>query len=132
MEQLTEWSPHRITLNTDERRELVRLVRRSAHDGSAKVVEALQPTDQDGVYVLVPGSYVGRFALRSGRVLDIRGRLVPADEVLDVLRVAGHLPARLDEAATPAGLGWGGIDLLALALATEAERIIGHGLRYRP
>src|SRR5664279_393046 len=125
---MTEWTPHPLAVPPGERRELVRLVKRGPSDGNAKVIEALLPTDEEGVYELVPGSFVGRFALQSGRVLDIRSRLIPPDGLADVLRVAGHLPARLNEAPTPAQQGWGIVDVLALALATEAERIIGHGM----
>jgi 5-methylcytosine-specific restriction enzyme subunit McrC len=128
VEQMTEWTPHRLALTPGERRELLRLVKRGQSDGNAKVIEALLPTDDNGVYDFVPGPFVGRFALQSGRVLDIRSRLIPADELPDVLRIAGHLPARLDETATPAQQGWGIVDVLALALASEAEKIIGHGI----
>lgn len=128
MDQLTEWTPHRLSLAPAERRELLRLVKRGPSDGHAKVLEALTPTDDDDIFDLTPGPFVGRFALQSGRVLDIRSRLISPDELPDVLRIAGHLPSRLDDAATPAQHGWGIVDLLALALAHEAERIIGRGL----
>src|SRR5690349_13567572 len=129
MEYLTEWTAHQLSLTPAERRELLRLVKRGPGDGnSAKVIEALLPTDEENVYQIVPGPYVGRFALQSGRVLDIRSKLIPCDELIDVLRIAGHFPARLDEAATTAEQGWGVVDVLALALANETEKIIGHGL----
>lgn len=127
MDQLVEWQPHRLRLTAEELGELLTLVKRGAR-GDAKVIEALLPTPDDGVYELVPGPFVGRFALGSGRVLDIRSRLIGAEEVADVLRIAGHLPARLTEAATPAEAGWGIVDVIALALAASAEKIIGHGL----
>lgn len=123
-----EWSPHRLMLSAGERCELLRVVRRGHGDGSAKVIEALLPTDGEGVYELVPGPFVGRFALQSGRVLDIRSRLIAGDALVGVLQVAGRLPSRLDEAPTPGSEGWGIVDVIALALAREAERIIGHGL----
>lgn len=128
MEYLTEWKPQPLSLVPAERRELLRLVRRGPSDGHAKIIEALSPTDDDGVYELPPGPFVGRFALQSGRILDIRSRLIPADEVHAVLQVAGYLPSRLDDAPTPAQRGWGIVDVLALALATETERLIGRGL----
>lgn len=128
MDYLAEWTPHRLSLTPSERRELLRLVKRGPSDGQAKVIEALTPTDDDGIYELTPGPFVGRFALQSGRVLDIRSRLIPPEELPDVLRIAGHLPARLDAAATPAERGWGIVDVLALALANETEPIIGRGL----
>lgn len=127
MERLVEWVPYRLELTPVERRELLGLVKRGAGD-DAKVIDALVPTADEGVYEVVAGSFVGRFALRSGRVLDVRSRLLGADDLLDVLRIAGHLPARLDEAPTPAQAGWGVVDALALALAGQAERIIGHGI----
>ncbi|MDT0262276.1 5-methylcytosine restriction system specificity protein McrC [Jatrophihabitans lederbergiae] len=129
MERMIGWTSHRLTLTSGERRELLGLVKRGYKDGNAKVIEALLPTDENATYDVVPGAYVGRFALQSGRVLDIgSGLIVPSDDLLHVLRVAGHLPARLDDASTPSQEGWGIVDVLAFALATEAEGIIARGL----
>jgi hypothetical protein len=135
VERLTEWTAHPLRLSPAERRELLLLVKRGPTDGQAKVIEALTPTDDDDVYNVVPGPFVGRFALQSGRVLDIRSRLIPQADLPEILRVAGHLPpARLTDDPTPGQAGWGIVDALALALAGEAERIIGRGLAkgYRP
>lgn len=126
---MTEWLPHRLVdVVPAERRELLRLVKRGRGSGDAKVIEAFLPTEDEGVYEVVPGPFVGRFALQSGRVLDVGSRLLSTGELSDVLRISGHLPARLDETLIPAQPGWGVIDVIALALAAETERLVGHGI----
>ena len=125
---MTESTPHLMVLDPAERAELTRLTKYGPGGGEAKVIMSLLPAPQEGQYVVVPGLFVGRFALQSGRVLDISSKLIGPSDLPNVLRTAGYLPSRLDDSPTPGQHGWGIVDALAFALATEISSLLGHGL----
>lgn len=128
MLQLREYEPQRVALFPAEVAELAQMTRGSRTSGvTARVIQQLVPSAQPGHFDIQPGPYVGRFALRSGRVVDIASRFAFAD-LLDVLRVASRQPTLLHDAPTPSDNAHGLIDLIAMAFARETERIVGFGL----
>ncbi|WP_433393044.1 5-methylcytosine restriction system specificity protein McrC [Micromonospora sp. KLBMP9576] len=127
MIELTEYETRTIQLSQDEAYELSSLTRGSADKTQQpRVVERLAPTGQVGVYDIQPGPYVGRFRLRSGRVVDISSRFAFRD--LALLLGLGGKAALLRHGATSAQGGAGLMDLIALAFVREAERVAGQGL----
>ncbi|MER5337968.1 hypothetical protein [Micromonospora sp. NPDC002717] len=78
------------------------------------------------MYDIQPGPYVGRFRLRTGRVVDITSRFPFRD--LATLLGLGSKATLLRHDATSALGGPGLMDLIALAFVREAERIAGQGL----
>lgn len=129
VERFTEWEPRELELTADERVELLALAKPGSVAGDERrVVQALAPTSSDGRLSITFGSVSGRLALRSGRVLDLRSRLVDNDGVLQLLQVTGRLPDVLREAPTPGAVGWGVVDVLAVALSREVDRLVGEGL----
>ena len=101
MDRLTEGIRHPMVLDRAERTELMRLTKYGPGGGATKVITALLPGVHEDEHLVVPGLFVGRFALQSGRVLDIASRLIAPDHFTDVLRAAGYLPARLDRRTNP-------------------------------
>ncbi|MEV6494645.1 hypothetical protein AB0M20_39390 [Actinoplanes sp. NPDC051633] len=91
------------------------------------MIERLTPVKKTDTYDIQPGPYVGRFRLRSGRVVNVSSRFSFAD--LATLLALGRKTTMLYDDATAAGRsGEGLVDLIALAFVREVERIAGHGL----
>ena len=127
MIELTEYETRTVQLSQDEAFELASLTRGSTGETrEPRVIERLAPTKQSGVYDIQPGPYVGRFRLRTGRVVDISSRFSFYD-LSALLGLAGKA-ALLRHDSTSAQGGSGLMDLIALAFVREAERIVGQGL----
>ncbi|MGW0239900.1 5-methylcytosine restriction system specificity protein McrC [Micromonospora chalcea] len=127
MIELTEYETRTVQLSQDEAYELASLTRGSAgKTQEPRVIERLAPTGQAGVYDIQSGPYVGRFRLRTGRVVDISSRFSFYD--LAALLGLGGKAALLRHDSTSAQGGSGLMDLIALAFVREAERIAGQGL----
>ncbi|WP_432049910.1 5-methylcytosine restriction system specificity protein McrC [Verrucosispora sp. NA02020] len=127
MIQLTEYETCTVQLSQDEAHELATLTRGSVdRTQQPRVVERLTPSAEAGTYDIQPGPYVGRFRLRSGRVVDIASRF-PFQDLVALLGL-GRRASLLRHEATSALGGAGLMDLIALAFVREAERIAGQGL----
>ncbi|MEV1072706.1 5-methylcytosine restriction system specificity protein McrC [Micromonospora parva] len=127
MIELTEYETRTVQLSQDEAYELVSLTRGSTDKTQQpRVIERLAPAGQAGLYHIQPGPYVGRFRLRTGRVVDISSRFSFRD--LAALLGLGGKATLLRHDATSAQGSSGLMDLIAMAFVREAERIAGQGL----
>ncbi|MEV4351881.1 hypothetical protein AB0J83_46100 [Actinoplanes sp. NPDC049596] len=126
MLHLTEYATTTAELTAAEAGELARMTRGAAGGGRPRVIERLAPTTTPGTYEIQPGPYVGRFALPSGRVVDIGCRF-PFHDLATLLGL-GRRATLLEEAATPGAGGRSLMDLIALAFARQAELVAGQGL----
>jgi 5-methylcytosine-specific restriction endonuclease McrBC regulatory subunit McrC len=125
--ELIEYTNVTVELEPSEAIELARLSRGSGSgDKRPRVIERVAPAVTPGTYEVQPGPYVGRFRLGSGRVVDIGSRF-PFQDLTVLLRL-GRRATMLYEDASAAGAGHGLMDIIALALLREAERIAGQGL----
>ncbi len=89
MIELIEYHTSTIQLRQEEAHELASLTRGSADTTrQPRVIERLTPAREAGVYDIQPGPYVGRFRLRTGRVVDITSRFAFRD--LATLRQSGE------------------------------------------
>ncbi len=130
MLELREYETRRVPLTATQAAELAGLTRgtRALDDAEpAKVMQMVLPTGSPGLYDVQPGSYVGRFALISGLVIDVASRF-DFDDLLEVLRVAARLPSVVHDAPVPTSGGRGIVELVALAFVREVERIVGFGI----
>ncbi|MDW5326781.1 5-methylcytosine restriction system specificity protein McrC [Plantactinospora sp. KLBMP9567] len=122
---LTEYQTTTVELNHDEAAEFTAFTKGGTRaSGQPRVIERFT-IHPDG-YDVTPGPYVGRFRLRSGRVVDIASRFAFHD--LAQLLGLGDKAALIREPATAATGGTGLMDLIALAFVREAERVVGQGL----
>lgn len=126
MLRLTEYQPTTVDLTRDEVVELTALTKGTRASGQPRVIERLNFGPDGYDYDVTPGPYVGRFSLRSGRVIDIASRFTFHD--LAHLLGLGARAALLREPASAATGGDGLMDLIALAFIREAERLVGQGL----
>ncbi|GHJ54454.1 hypothetical protein Nm8I071_37610 [Nonomuraea sp. TT08I-71] len=127
MIELTEYETRTVRLSQDEAYELAGLTRGSADKTQQpRVVERVMPTGETGAYDIQPGPYVGRFRLRTGRVVDIASRF-PFRDLATLLGLASKATLLRHDATSAVG-GSGLMDLIALAFVREAERIAGQGL----
>ncbi|MEV1320031.1 hypothetical protein AB0J14_28590 [Micromonospora arborensis] len=127
MIQLRDYQPDLVELTHDEASELTALAKGSGGPaGRPRVIERVTVGEPNGWYRIQPGPYVGRFALRSGRVIDITSRF-PFENVAELLGLAERTTL-LEEAGVDAVGGHGLVDLIGLAFVREAERLVGAGL----
>ena len=127
MIELIEYETSIVALDHAEAIELTALTRGSTDaKRRPRVIERLAVGSRAGEYEVKPGPYIGRFALHTGRVVDISSRFPFPD--LTALLGLGRRATMLHEAAAPAAGGHGLMDAIALAFAREAERVAGQGL----
>lgn len=127
MIELIEYHTSTVQLRQQEAHELASLTRGSADTTrQPRVIERLTPAREADVYDVQPGPYVGRFRLRTGRVVDITSRFGFRD--LTTLLGLGSKAALLRPDVTSAAGSAGLVDLVALAFVREAERLAGQGL----
>lgn len=117
---LAEWTPARLQLDDDDRAAVVGLL--------GGVVQSVTPAAAAGECDVVMGSVAGRVALPSGRVLDVSSRRISTEALIHLLRVTGRFPATHHAGLAPGGVGPGVIDVLALSLAREVDRLVASGL----
>ncbi|GLZ00699.1 hypothetical protein [Actinoplanes sp. NBRC 103695] len=125
MIDLVEYQTSTVELDHDEAAELSELARGTGTGDRPRVMERLSPAP-GGSYRVQPGPYVGRFQLRSGRVVNVTGRF-PFQDLAALLGLGARATMLYDSAAS-AGGGYGLMDLIGLAFAREAELIAGQGL----
>lgn len=128
MLQLREYETRTVFLTDEQRTELAALTRANlAGAEGPRIIQSLTPSTSPQCFDIQPGPYVGRFTLDCGVTIDIGSRF-PFANLVDLLRVAARQPALLHPAPVPARGGHGLIELIAIAFAREAERIVGFGL----
>jgi 5-methylcytosine-specific restriction endonuclease McrBC regulatory subunit McrC len=127
VETLVEYRPTRVRLAGDDLSHLLDLVKASGDESDAKLIESLTPTRTPGVYEIRTGPFVGRLGLPSGAWLDLVSRFEFAD-VVELIRRSARSPIRQDALRVPAEPSSTLIDVIALALTRETERLLGAGL----
>lgn len=125
MIELVEYETATVPLGHDEAAELGEMARGTGTGDRPRVIEQVAPA-KGGDFRVRPGPYVGRFQLRSGRVVNVTGRF-PFQHLATLLGL-GRRTTMLYDAAAPSGGGDGLMDLIALAFARETERLAGQGL----
>lgn len=127
MIRLIEYSTTRAPLTAADLDYLLDLVTASGQDDEAKLLRAVTPTREPGVYALRSGPYVGRLGLPSGDWIDFVSRF-SFEDVLELIRRSGRLPIRRDSLLVSTEQADTLIDVIAAAFLREVARIVGAGL----
>lgn len=93
MIRLVEYSTIQAPLEAADLDYLLDLVAASGQDDEAKLLQAVTPTRERGVYALRSGPYVGRLGLPSGGWIDFVSRF-SFEDVLELIRRSARLPIR--------------------------------------
>jgi 5-methylcytosine-specific restriction endonuclease McrBC regulatory subunit McrC len=125
--RLVEYSTTQAPLAEADLDYLLDLVTASGQDDEAKLLQAVTPTRQRGVYALRSGPYVGRLGLPSGGWIDFVSRF-SFEDVLELIRRSGRLPIRQDSLPIATEQADALVDVIAAAFLRETARIVGGGL----
>lgn len=93
----------------------------------ARLLQSITPTEEDGVFEIRSGPFVGRLGLPSGRWIDFRSRF-DFEDVVELIRASTRPPIRVDRLAAPASGGRFLIDLIVVAFSRETGRLVAAGL----
>jgi 5-methylcytosine-specific restriction endonuclease McrBC regulatory subunit McrC len=124
--RLVEYSTIQAPLEGADLDYLLDLVAASGQDDEAKLLQAVTPTRQRGVYALRSGPYVGRLGLPSGGWIDFVSRFA-FEDVLELIRRSARLPIRQDSLPVATEQADALIDVIAAAFLREVARIVGAG-----
>jgi 5-methylcytosine-specific restriction endonuclease McrBC regulatory subunit McrC len=127
MIRLVEYSTVQAPLATQDLDYLLDLVAASGQDDEAKLLQAVTPTRQRGVYALRSGPYVGRLGLPSGGWIDFVSRF-SFEDVLELIRRSARLPIRQDSLPVATEQADALVDVIAAAFLRETALIVGAGL----
>lgn len=127
MIELVEYQPKGIRLADEDLLHLVDLVKGSGDSDESKVIQSVTPTKDGDRYIVTPGPFVGRMGLPSGETLDVQSRF-PIEDVIDLIRLSGRLPIRLDRLHPEVSASRFLVDVIAQAFARETDRLIAFGL----
>jgi 5-methylcytosine-specific restriction endonuclease McrBC regulatory subunit McrC len=116
-----------MRLAADDLLHLLDLVKGSGDSVETKVIQAVAPSRETGVYIVTPGPFVGRMGLPSGETLDIQSRF-PIEDVIELIRLSARLPIKLDRLHPDESADRFLIDVIAQAFAREADRLVASGL----
>jgi 5-methylcytosine-specific restriction enzyme subunit McrC len=125
--RLVEYSTTQAPLATADLDYLLDLVAASGQNDEAKLLQAVAPTRERGVYALRSGPYVGRLGLPSGGWIDFLSRFSFKD-VLELIRRSTRLPIRRDSLPVATEQADALVDVIAAAFLREVARIVGAGL----
>lgn len=125
--ELVEYQPTRTRLAEEDLLHLLDLVKGSGDSDESKVIQSVTPTKIGDLYIVTPGPFVGRMGLPSGETLDIQSRF-PIEGVIDLIRLSGRLPIRLDRLDPDVSANRFLVDVIAQAFARETDRLVAFGL----
>jgi len=124
---LTEYRSSRVEVSDRDLEYLLALVKGTGAEGQSKIIEAIAPTSDAGVYDIRPGGFVGRLGLPSGESLDIGSRF-EFDDLIALIMQSRRGPIRTDDLVAPGGEDRFLIDVLARVFAREVSSLVAAGL----